>query len=97
MNNLNISYKKNENFVYRKVLDEAIIVPIKNNVGDMEAVFTLNETGVVIWENIEEGITLQNILEIIIDEFDIQKVDAEKDLLDFIDQLIEAGAVVIKG
>jgi hypothetical protein len=36
-------YRTAPDLVTRKVGDEAVIVPIRNRVGDLESVFTLNE------------------------------------------------------
>ncbi len=38
-------FRKNENFVFRQIDDETILVPIKNNVGDMGAIYNLNGVG----------------------------------------------------
>jgi hypothetical protein len=35
MADLELIFKRNENFVFRKIGDEMILVPIKDNVGDM--------------------------------------------------------------
>jgi hypothetical protein len=45
MEELGKQFKKNESFVFRRIQDEAILVPIKNNVGDMGFIYNLNEVG----------------------------------------------------
>ena len=49
MEDLEKTYGKNENFVYRRISDETILVPIKDNVGDMGSIYNLNEVGAFVW------------------------------------------------
>jgi hypothetical protein len=42
------TYKRNENFVFRQIENETILVPIKDNVGDMNCIYNLNEVGAFI-------------------------------------------------
>jgi methyltransferase-like protein len=86
-------YKRNENFVYRKIENETILVPIKNNVGDMSCIYNMNEVGAFIWDHLDGEKTLDDILNMIADEFDVSDQDAEIDLQDYISDLNEIGAI----
>jgi len=50
MNHLERIYQKATNMVSHKIADEFILVPIRQNVGDLESIYTLNETAARIWE-----------------------------------------------
>jgi len=93
MLNLDQQYKRNENFVYRKIENETILVPIKNNVGDMSCIYNLNEVGAFIWDHLDGEKTLNDILNMVADEFDVSDQDAEIDLHDYISDLNEIGAI----
>ena len=86
-------YKRDENFVYRKIVNETILVPIKDNVGDMSCIYNLNEVGAFIWEQLDGEKTLSDILSMVTDEFDVTAEDAEIDLHDYISDLDEIGAI----
>ena len=43
-------YQKDASIVSREIAGEVILVPIRQNMGDMESIFTLNETASRIWE-----------------------------------------------
>ena len=86
-------YRRNANFVYRKIENETILVPIKNNVGDMSCLYNLNEVGAFIWEQLDGEKTLNDILNMITEEFDVTTEDAEIDLNDYINDLDEIGAI----
>ena len=86
-------YRRNENFVYRKIENETILVPIKNNVGDMSCIYNMNAVGAFIWDHLDGEKTLNDILNMIADEFDVSDQDAEIDLQDYISDLNEIGAI----
>jgi methyltransferase-like protein len=93
MLDLNQRYRRNENFVYRKIEKETLLVPIKDNVGDMGCIYNLNEVGAFIWEHLDGSHSLETIKENILDEFDTSSEIAVEDLNDFLTQLKEIEAV----
>lgn len=64
-------YKKNDSFVFRKIADEYILVPIRQNVGDLESIYTLNEVAARIWELIDGKMKVEGIKEKLIEEFEV--------------------------
>jgi len=46
-------FVKESNFVTRCIADETIIVPIRDTVGDLDSIYTLNEVGTTIWQLID--------------------------------------------
>jgi hypothetical protein len=95
MFDLNQRYRRNENFVYRKIEKETLLVPIQDNVGDMGCIYNLNEIGAFIWEHLDGSNSLETIKENILDEFDTSPDIAEEDLNDFMTQLKEIEAVFL--
>jgi len=73
--------------VTRKTGNEYVLVPITNNIADMNSVYTLNETGAFLWEQIDGKRTVEEIINVLISEYDIDKQNAESDVLDFIDNM----------
>ena len=90
---LNQRYKRDQHFVYRKIENETLLVPIKDNVGDMSCIYNLNEVGAFIWEHLDGENTLSDLLSMVTDEFDVTTEDAEIDLYDYISDLNEIGAI----
>ena len=87
-------YKKSDSIVSRKIADEFILVPIRQNVGDLESIYTLNETAARIWELIDGKIKVKGIKEKIIEEFEVTSEEAEKDIIEHLQQLEEIKAIV---
>ena len=90
-------FQKNENFVFRQIDDETILVPIKNNVGDMGSIYNLNEVGAYIWQHLDGEETLSDIKNKIAVEFEVSPETAEEDLMEFVDQLEEIEAILPQG
>lgn len=74
-------------FVARAVGNEMILVPLTGNVAQMNELFTLNETAKFIWENAKENTTIQDIENLMRDEFDIDPDTAKQDIDTFMKRL----------
>lgn len=94
MNHLKKSYRKNEDVVFRRISDQSILVPIKDNVGDLGFIYNLNDVGTFVWERIDGKRPLVDIKEMLVDEFNVSPSQAERDLLEFIDHLEKMGHIV---
>ena len=80
-------YKLKSKFVAREVGDELIIVPLSGNVAQMNALFTLNETGKFIWENVTDSNSIDDMVTLMTDEFDIDSQTARKDIEAFLHRI----------
>jgi hypothetical protein len=86
-------YRRDDSFVSRRIEDEVILVPIRQNVADLESIFTLSEVGAHIWEQIDGLRTTSEILASLVGEFEVTEEEAEKDLKEFLEQLSVIGAI----
>ncbi|MGB5750522.1 MAG: PqqD family protein [Desulfobacterales bacterium] len=93
MEGLDRIFKKNENFVFRKIEDETILVPIKDNVGDMGSLYNLNEVAAFVWEQINGKKTLQDIKNKLLEKYDVPAEEAGNDLSEYIAHLKEIDAI----
>jgi len=87
-------YKKSDSIVSRKIADEFILVPIRQNVGDLESIFTLNEVAARIWELIDGKMKFREIKDKIVEEFEVTPQKAEKDLIEHLKQLEKINAII---
>jgi len=93
---MNISkryFVKEKDLVTRCVAGETIIVPIKNKVGDLDSIYTLNEVGTLIWGLIDGKNSISRIVELILDTYEVKLEKAERDTLQFINSLEQAGMI----
>lgn len=73
--------------VTRKTGNEYVLVPITNNIADMNSVYTLNETGAFIWEQINGKRNVEQIIAALTEEYDIDNKNASEDVFSFIDNM----------
>ncbi|MFO7622343.1 MAG: PqqD family protein [Bacteroidales bacterium] len=67
--------------------EEYVLVPVINNIADMDSLFTLNETGAFIWEQIDGKKSVRQIVTALTREYNIPVRIAEDDVLEFIDNM----------
>jgi hypothetical protein len=78
---------RSSSVVTRKTGNEYVLVPVTDNIADMDSVYTLNETGAFIWEQIDGKRTVGEIIEKIIIEYEIDEKKAVSDLFSFIENM----------
>jgi hypothetical protein len=93
MDYLERCYEKDPSIVHRNIAGEAILVPIRRNVADMESIYTLDGVGAFIWELIDGQRTAGDIKVAILNEYDVTPEVAEMDLVEFLQQLQTIGAI----
>ncbi len=86
-------YQKSPDIVARNIVGEVILVPVTRTVGDVESIYTLNEVGARIWDLIDGGRRVDDILALIVGEYDVSEEDAKEDLVVILQQLEEIGAI----
>jgi hypothetical protein len=84
-------YRRIEDVVLRRVGDEAVLVPVRNRVGDLDSIFTLNETAITIWEALDGRTTLQTVIDRVCEEYDVDAATAAADAHAIVARLTEAG------
>ncbi len=86
-------FTRENDCVTREIAGETIIVPIRNRVGDLDSIFTLNEVGTMIWQLIDGQKSTHQIAEAIHQVYDVGEEEAARDTVDFLESLKSAGLV----
>ncbi len=95
MIDLNSVVSQSPSIVTRKTGNEYVLVPIANNIADMNSVYTLNETGAFLWEQIDGRKTINDLIDAMISEYDVGKEIATEDVSSFIEEMNKY--LIIKG
>ena len=88
-------YQKTPSIVSREIAGEVILVPIRQNLGDLGSIYTLNETAALAWSLLDGEHTLEQICEQIVMEYAVTSEEAERDLKELVEQLCEIEAVSV--
>ena len=86
-------FARENDCVTREIAGETIIVPIRNRVGDLDSIFTLNEVGTLIWQLLDGQTNSHQIVEAIHRTYDVEEEDAARDTADFLESLETAGLI----
>ncbi len=86
-------YTRNPDFIFRKIVDEAVLVPIHQDVADMDSIYTLNDVGAYIWEKLAEPATRNALQKELIATYDAEPEILAHDLEAFLNELVEIGAL----
>lgn len=90
---LDTVFAKNDQVVSRKIVDELILVPMRKDVADTETLYTLNEVGARVYELIDGERPLREIMDTIVNEFEVTRQQAESDVREFVAQLLEIESI----
>jgi len=87
MTGLKTILSHSKSIVTTKTGNEYVLVPIANNIADMNSMFTLNETGAFIWEHIDGKNSVENIINEMTIEYEVDFETASYDVFSFIDDM----------
>lgn len=87
-------FRCNDNFVFRRIEGETILVPIRANVGDLDCLYSLNAVGARIWESIDGARDLGAVRDRLVAEYDVDAGEAEADLLAFVAEMAAIEALI---
>lgn len=87
MANLTSVYSRSPDIVTRKTGSEYVLVPVTNNIADMNSVYTLNETGAFIWELIDGVKSVGDLIDAVTSEYEIDRESAGNDVFSFIENM----------
>jgi hypothetical protein len=93
MNRFVESLSKKSDLVTRSIAGQTIIVPVTGGVGDLDSIYTLNETGSLIWQLIDGRLGIGPIVEAVCQAYEITPEEAGRDVLEFVVSLETAGLV----
>ena len=80
-------------YVLREIAGDYIIIPTGKTVLDFNGLITLNEVGVSLWKMLQNEVTFDDLLQGILDEYDVEPDVAREDIQGFLAQLVQRGVI----
>jgi Coenzyme PQQ synthesis protein D (PqqD) len=87
MMNLETVLTKSPSMVTRKTGSEYVLVPVSDNIADMNSVYTLNETGAFLWELIDGRKSVTDLIDSLVNEYDADRETATRDVFSFLEEM----------
>lgn len=86
-----MKYTIHNSIVMREILGETVLVPVKTIPGGFNGIFSLNETGRLIYDRLLAGDTQEQITAAVVAEYEVAKEQAEADVSEYLGRLVELG------
>lgn len=80
-------------FILRDIAGECVLVPTGTTTQEFNGLITLSDTGKFIWENLEKVDSLEEMINLVLENYEIDKETATKDVIEFVAQLVGNGFV----
>ena len=71
----------------RQIAGDAFLVPVGKEIYDSNGLFFLTEAGEFIWDRLEKAESAKDILNAILDEYDVEQAVAQQDVDAFLEKL----------
>ena len=78
-------------FLFKEIGEEGMLIPIVGGNVDASKIFNLNETGTYIMKKLLDDYEIDEIIDPMIDEYQIDRKTLEEDLNAFIEELKKRG------
>lgn len=82
--------KIKKGFILKKISDSYIVVAVGPAVKDFNGAINLNEVGATLFEELQNGSTIDGLVKKITDVYDVDTVKAKTDAENFVKKLMEA-------
>ena len=81
-----------DGFVLRSVAGETVVIPTGGDM-DLQMMITLNETGKFLWQRLEKGAEMDELVAALLEEYDVDAQTAHGHVAAFIEKLKEHGFI----
>ena len=81
--------KIKEGLLLKEIAGNYIIVPLNDELVDLNAMININDTGAFLFKLLQEGSTEEELCKALTSEYDVSEEEAKADISDFIRMLTE--------
>ncbi len=86
--------KVNKNYILKKMTETLyVVIPVNEATKTLKGYLNLNETSAKLFEVLSKGATLDDLVNYLIDNYEVDKDLATKDATNFVNKLKEIGAI----
>lgn len=82
-----------EGYMLREAAGETVVVPFGEEALNFQGIISLNETGALLWRQLEQGCEKKALVQALLDEYEVDAETAEKDVAEFLKLTGDAGVI----
>ncbi|QNU66616.1 PqqD family protein [Ruminiclostridium herbifermentans] len=80
-------------FMLREIAGQSVVVPLGARVVEFNGIMTLSESGALLWRELEKNSSVDEMVEVLISEYDIDRETARRDVEKFIKSMVETSII----
>ncbi len=81
--------------VIRRIADETLLIPIRGQAADLDAIYVLNDTAAFLWSQLETTGDVAVLSAALREAFEVSQEQAAQDVTDFLAALEESGIIEV--
>lgn len=85
--------KVEKNFVLREIAGDYVIIPTGKTVLEFNGLITVNVVGASIWKILQNDVSFEELVQGILEEYDVEESVAREDIQEFLDKMIASGVL----
>jgi len=74
-------------FMLRDIAGQSVVVPLGARVVEFNGIMTLSESAALLWRKLEKNSSIDEMIDLILTEYDIDKDTAQKDVEEFVENM----------
>ena len=82
-----------KDYALRQVAQSWIVLPIATETVNFSGMLTLNDSGAMLWNVLEQGGNMDTLVAALVSEYEVSEEQARVDAEEFVNKLIQAGCV----
>ncbi len=85
--------KTSDKFILKTIDDESMLVPVNHDYMSVQKIINLNETSLAIYQMVKEGLDKEQIINKMLETYDVSEDVLELDVTRILKQFIELGVI----
>lgn len=85
--------KVKDGFVLREIGPQTVAVPVGKRTGEIHGVISLTESGALLWAQLTKGVEKEDLVSLLLNEYEIDEKTATIDVDEFIKGLYAQGVM----
>lgn len=86
--------KRNSGFLMRQVAGRYVLAPVGDMVKTFSGMVTMNTTGKLLWDLLENDQTVDSLAQALVDNYDVDFEKAKEDVVKYIEPLLPIQAII---
>lgn len=82
--------KTNKGVIYRNIAGEHVLIPVGSIAMDQNGMFVMTELGAQIWQMVDGGAPKEQIISVLLEEYEVEESRLRADVEDFLQRMIDA-------